>query len=237
MSDSRDKDIQDGVNYFTEYAHAAGLEEQDMPSPHHPLLENDDDVQTLADLLKVRDQPSYDPIDRRSAGLDDQNLDIESALTLPTRRHSTTSADRTPPLSDFDADAKTPSPADDADDSSYMRRDDFAESMLDSDPDANADDDDANMEGAPLYRAPDMTGTVQGISRGTATHLPQDLGADGFEIEEIDELSPDLAADASDQRQVVDIDAEEDGDRIPTASRQEGIRNRDDALDATRTLR
>ena len=31
----------------------------------------------------------------------------------------------------------------------------------------------------------DQTGTVEGIARGFGTHLPQDLGRDGFQVEEI----------------------------------------------------
>lgn len=33
--------------------------------------------------------------------------------------------------------------------------------------------------------ATDQTGTVQGIARGFGTHLPQDIGAGGFQVEEI----------------------------------------------------
>ena len=33
--------------------------------------------------------------------------------------------------------------------------------------------------------ATDQTGTVEGIARGFGTHLPQDLGRDGFQVEEI----------------------------------------------------
>ena len=53
--------------------------------------------------------------------------------------------------------------------------------MLASDPDSEAGDDSEEMlTGAGLNRAPDMTGTVEGLMRGTNTHLPQDVGADGF---------------------------------------------------------
>ncbi|MBV9852254.1 MAG: hypothetical protein JO250_21515 [Armatimonadetes bacterium] len=33
--------------------------------------------------------------------------------------------------------------------------------------------------------ATDQTGTVEGIARGFGTHLPQDIGKDGFQVEEI----------------------------------------------------
>jgi hypothetical protein len=65
---------------------------------------------------------------------------------------------------------------------------DFVAEMLETDPAENA-----GMDANDLYSAEDeeevwatdQTGTVEGIARGFGTHLPQDLGKDGFQIEEI----------------------------------------------------
>ena len=64
---------------------------------------------------------------------------------------------------------------------------DFEAEMLETDP-APSD----GMDGADLYSAgdeslgfTDQTGTVDGIARGFGTHLPQDIGAGGFQVETI----------------------------------------------------
>jgi hypothetical protein len=65
---------------------------------------------------------------------------------------------------------------------------DFEEEMNATDPAA-----DEGMDPDDLYSAEDergifqtdQTGTVEGIARGFGTHLPQDLGRDGFQVEEI----------------------------------------------------
>ncbi len=65
---------------------------------------------------------------------------------------------------------------------------DFEEEMNDTDPAA-----DEAMDPDDLYSADDeigiyatdQTGTVEGIARGFGTHLPQDLGKDGFQVEAI----------------------------------------------------
>lgn len=65
---------------------------------------------------------------------------------------------------------------------------DFEAEMLEADPAP-----DAGMDAADLYSAEDQegvfatdgTGTVAGIARGFGTHLPQDIGAGGFQVETI----------------------------------------------------
>ncbi len=143
---------------------------------------------------------------------------------------------------------------------------DWEAEMLETDPSENvgmdADDlysADDETEGMP---AADMTGTVPGIARGFGTHLPQDLGADGYQVEEMPnvvmtaktlptsdgELS-DYDDDAEDQapelarasqpfaNAVTNENADEsdeDGERIPVKERRP--HSADDALDATRTM-
>ena len=63
---------------------------------------------------------------------------------------------------------------------------DWEAEMLEADPAPNA-----GMDAADLYSAEDQegilatdgTGTVAGIARGFGTHLPQDIGAEGFQVE------------------------------------------------------
>ena len=65
---------------------------------------------------------------------------------------------------------------------------DWEAEMNEADPAANE-----GMDPADLYSAEDETGvfatdgtgTVEGIARGFGTHLPQDLGAGGFQVESI----------------------------------------------------
>lgn len=65
---------------------------------------------------------------------------------------------------------------------------DFEAEMLETDP-APSD----GMDDDDLYSAPDgygvfstdQTGTVAGLARGFGTHLPQDVGRDGFQVEAI----------------------------------------------------
>ena len=222
-----------------EYAEAAGLRETDLPSAHHPLMQNDDEVRELADLIDVRQNPSQDPMNAVDLGADDPNLDIDEALTFPHKKRETTSAERTPEWNNLSADARGRSDdRDDTDDDSYMTRADVEDEMEETDPDPNAGADRGEYIGdARIDRAPDMTGTVQGITRGMSTHLPQDVGRDGFQIEEQEDLEGSLIADPADQHQeAVDPNGEDaDGDRIPTAT--PNVNARDDALDATRRLR
>ncbi len=166
-----------------EYADAAGLKETDMPSAHHPLMQNDDDIRNLGDLVDARDDRTRDDIDAGQL-VNENDLDIEEALTFPHKKHEPTSADLTPTVTSFDGDARTKSPADDATDTAYMGRADFDEEMLLTDPDPDAGNNAADTMGEGEGRAVDITGTATGIARGMATHLPQDLGAGGFQIEE-----------------------------------------------------
>ena len=65
---------------------------------------------------------------------------------------------------------------------------DFEAEMNEADPAENEgmDPDDLYSVGneRDLFQT-DQTGTVEGIARGFGTHLPQDLGRDGFQVEEI----------------------------------------------------
>ena len=65
---------------------------------------------------------------------------------------------------------------------------DFEDEMNETDPAAGR----GHGPGRPVLRRrrddifqTDQTGTVQGIARGFGTHLPQDIGRDGFQVEEI----------------------------------------------------
>ncbi len=65
---------------------------------------------------------------------------------------------------------------------------DFEAEMLEADPAPND-----GMDAGDFYSAADedgilgtdQTGTVEGIARGFGTHLPQDIGAGGFQVESI----------------------------------------------------
>lgn len=235
-----------------DFAREAGLLPRDMPSPHHPLMETDE-VRSLSDLIEARENPSQDDVAvREIEGYDD--LDINDALTFPHKKKQPTSADLLPDTSDFDADARTRSEPDDEDDASYMTRDDLAASMLDADPDPNAGAEEERdfVGGAGLDRAPDLTGTVTGIARGMSTHLPQDVGAGGFQIEEPEALRDPGALD--DLRARADgatgeaagdplanthagLPDEIDGDAgIIPITNQNDVDSRDEALDATRQM-
>jgi hypothetical protein len=227
---------------MAQYAKEAGLRETDMPSDHHPLLENDDDIRELSDLIDARENQSHDLFNTREAERNDQQIDIEDALTFPhkTGKSTPSSVDLLPDTTDFDADARTHSEPDDEDDMSYMTRADFVDSMEETDPDPNTGmSSDELLEGAGLDRAPNMTGTVQGIGRGFSTHLPLDLGADGFQIMDPENSSdPRAEADPLEDEES-ETEAwlnEDDGDAgvIPTAP--VNINNSDEALDATRRL-
>jgi hypothetical protein len=65
---------------------------------------------------------------------------------------------------------------------------DFEDEMNESDPAEHEGMDPDDLYSADnerdIYQT-DQTGTVEGIARGFGTHLPQDLGRDGFQVEEI----------------------------------------------------
>lgn len=65
---------------------------------------------------------------------------------------------------------------------------DFEAEMLETDPAPNDGMDDGDLYSAAdedgIFSA-DQTGTVEGIARGFGTHLPQDIGAGGFQVETI----------------------------------------------------
>ena len=63
---------------------------------------------------------------------------------------------------------------------------DFEAEMLMADPAAREDRDPADMyspDNETGSLSVDQTGTVAGIARGFGTHLPQDIGAEGFQVE------------------------------------------------------
>lgn len=63
---------------------------------------------------------------------------------------------------------------------------DFEAEMLMADPAAREDRDPADMyspDNETGSLSVDQTGTVEGIARGFGTHLPQDIGAEGFQVE------------------------------------------------------
>jgi hypothetical protein len=69
---------------------------------------------------------------------------------------------------------------------------DFEAEMNDTDPDdgyyreERLEADEIYVAEEPGYaESTDQTGSVPGIARGFGTHLPQDLGPDGFQVEEI----------------------------------------------------
>jgi hypothetical protein len=65
---------------------------------------------------------------------------------------------------------------------------DFEAEMLETDPAPNDGMDDGDLysaEDEDGVFSTDQTGTVAGIARGFGTHLPQDIGAGGFQVESI----------------------------------------------------
>ena len=116
----------------------------------------------------------------------------------------------------------------------------------------------ADQDGLPNA---DLTGTVAGIARGFGTHLPQDLGRDGFQIESLpaealkmqgrpladgeelddyDDDAPDASANSLEPfTHQVSADPDGDGEpmegRIPV--RQPRPATTDEELDATRQMK
>ncbi len=230
-----------------EFAAEAGLLPRDMPSKNHPLLQNNAEVRDLADLIDARTDHPRDAV--KDLEHYDPNLDVDDALTFPHTdasnarvKQADTLLNDTSSTADFDADARTRSAPDDDDDDSYMTRADFVDEMLESDPDPNAgaDKDRDFINGAGLDRAPDISGAVTGIARGMSTHLPQDLGADGFQIEEPEALQDTRVTQADiDRIEAEDAeraDPDAPGDIIPTERNTEPA-TREETLDATRQLK
>ncbi|MES2461680.1 MAG: hypothetical protein V4671_13940 [Armatimonadota bacterium] len=231
-----------------EFAEAAGLRPTDMPSSHHPLAEDFDEVETLGDLVDARENVSQDSVRALElTGGGNRDIDVEEALTFP-HKHRATVDELVPTVNGFSGDARSKSAPDDADDASYMTRDDLADSMGETDPDPNTGMDPDREFVARSYeadRAPDITGTVDGVVRGTSTHVPLDLGADGFQIEDPDAASDPRLLEDDDEGSTLDNEFSSNdptpgqenltvGDVIPT--RNPDVDNRDEALDATRRI-
>jgi hypothetical protein len=94
---------------------------------------------------------------------------------------------------------------------------DFEEDALPSDPseqwesldDSFAGGTDEDEEG---IGETDITGTAAGIARGFGSHLPLDLGADGFQIEELpDEAIGSFTRDSDEELDDYDDDDDENG--------------------------
>jgi|GEM_PF-3169818 hypothetical protein len=123
--------------------------------------------------LKERDMPPADH------PLMENDADVETLSDLVDARRD----------HDYDApalpgDGRGPRPTD-PDEDSYLTRRDLEDAMIpvDEAPDAGSDVD-GILGDFGDDRVPDITGTVRGLTRGTATHLPQDIGGNGFQIEE-----------------------------------------------------
>jgi hypothetical protein len=237
-----------GKSHNEEFAEAAGLRPTDMPNSHHPLAEDYDEVETLGDLVDARENVSQDDVKvLELTGGGNRDINIEEALTFP-HKHRRTVDEMVPDVNGFSGDARSKSAADDQDDVSYMTREDFADSMEETDPDPNTGMNPDREFVAGAYeadRAPDMTGTVDGVVRGTGTHVPLDLGADGFQIEEAeassdprllddDDAGSPMAADYQTGDPTPGQDNLNTGDIIPT--RRPDVDSRDEALDATRQI-
>ena len=143
---------------------------------------------------------------------------------------------------------------------------DFISEMNETDPagDEDLDPEDTLEDGLNgAYFTADQTGTVAGIARGFGSHLTQDLGRDGFQIEEMPDIalstsriSPDGELDDYDSPDESDMDdqspelarASEPGTnparrRPATAQPHQYVthdprpRSTDDELDATREIK
>ena len=146
---------------------------------------------------------------------------------------------------------------------------DFEEEMLETDPAPN----DLSLR-ADLYSAEDednitstdQSGTVTGIARGFGTHLPQDIGREGFQVEsipdsalkrpgrplaegeELDDYDDDtdtgifdakgkLAADSEPFSHAVSTDSDADIAAHTIPIKERTARTTDDELDATREIK
>jgi len=105
---------------------------------------------------------------------------------------------------------------------------DFEAEMLDTDPapGEGMDPDDLYSEGDERgIFAADATGTVAGIARGFGTHLPQDIGRDGFQVETIPDSAlktpPRPLADGEELDDYDDTDGGEDDARGKLAADSE----------------
>lgn len=140
---------------------------------------------------------------------------------------------------------------------------DFVAEMLMTDPASHEEispDDLYSAEDEVERYSTDQTGTVEGISRGFGTHLPQDIGAKGFQVETIPDrvlnsprytLADGEELDDYDDDKVDDISSpdsqpfghmvSDSGDHQPTPGRI-ALKNRrpassDDELDGTRRMK
>ena len=97
---------------------------------------------------------------------------------------------------------------------------DFEAEMLEADPAPNTGMDDNDLYSADDERGvfgTDQTGTVEGIARGFGTHLPQDIGAGGFQVETIPDSALKLRArPLADGEELDDYDDETDSGQDDT---------------------
>ena len=108
------------------------------------------------------------------------------AVFLAPEEHSVGGADGG--LSDMEAEMNDTDPA--------------SEEAIDSRDLYSADDDE-------IFAA-DQTGTVAGIARGFGTHLPQDIGSGGFQVEEIPDAALAPGRPLRDGEELDDYDDEDD---------------------------
>ena len=89
---------------------------------------------------------------------------------------------------------------------------DFEAEMNETDPNADELMDPDDIIGDEVredgYWSTDQTGTVEGIARGFGTHLAQDVGKDGFQIEEIPDAALKYANRPSNSGELDDYDDE-----------------------------
>ncbi len=97
---------------------------QENRSPFQTRDENEDEVRNLADLIEVRQNPTEDDMEVGEIQGDDEDLDIEDALTFPHKKRAPREV--TPDdITDYDGDARTSSPSYDDDAASNITRDDL----------------------------------------------------------------------------------------------------------------
>ena len=92
---------------------------------------------------------------------------------------------------------------------------DFEDEMNETDPaprEGMDPDDVYSARDEDTISSTDQTGTVQGIARGFGTHLPQDIGREGFQVEEIpDKALQHASRPLAEGEELDDYDDDDDG--------------------------